>query len=277
MVSALNSKVLVLNNHGNPINIISAFDAMCDVYTSRAVIIDEHVHYDFESWVQNWDDAIKLSKVAENRIINNRGCDIVAPEIIKMVNYKSSQWRRPKCSRSGIFNRDENTCQYCGNLRLVRNKKAVIKQLKTKILELDETDRDMIRNYFGLGTNQLSFEELAERFEISVRDVRDNVLMLTEEILGHKISAHPSEFNIDHVKPRSKGGKNRWTNLVLSCISCNTDKDNKTLEEAGMVLLRKPFEPHWTMVKSNISTKTMPKSWEAFLGMVYMNTELDDS
>ncbi len=276
MVSTLNSKVLVINRSGNPINICSAFNAICDVFTGRAVIVEEHVHYDFEAWVQNWEDAIRLSKVAEDRIMHGASRGIVAPEIIKMTNYNEHLWRRPKCSRSGIINRDERTCQYCGNLRLISNKASTRKQLKVKLPDLDVTDRELLKNYFGLGTNQLSFAELADMHETSVANIRDNILLLTEEILGGKITAPLDVFNIDHVKPRSKGGKNRWNNLVLSCIACNTDKDNKTPEEAGMALLRKPFEPHWTMVKNNI-TKSIPKSWESFLGMVYMNTELDDS
>jgi len=277
MVSALNTKVLVINNAGNPINICSAFNAICDVFTGRAVVIDEHVHYDFEAWIQNWDDAIKISKIADTRIMHGASGNVVAPEIIKMTNYKDHIWRRPKSCRSGIINRDEKTCQYCGNLRLIDTKRATLKKIKLKLPDLDEMDCELLKNYFGLGTNKLSFAELAVKYKTSVADVRDNILLLTEDILGGKITATSNALNIDHVKPRSKGGKNRWNNLVLSCITCNTDKDNMTPEEAGMALLRKPFEPHWTMVKSNISSKTIPKSWETFLGMVYMNTELDDS
>jgi 5-methylcytosine-specific restriction endonuclease McrA len=34
-------------------------------------------------------------------------------------------------------------------------------------------------------------------------------------------------FNIDHIKPRSKGGKNEMINLQLTCENCNTEKGNK--------------------------------------------------
>lgn len=44
---------------------------------------------------------------------------------------------------------------------------------------------------------------------------------------------------VDHVVPRSRGGKNTWSNLVLSCASCNTKKGSMTPSEAGMTLLRK--------------------------------------
>jgi 5-methylcytosine-specific restriction endonuclease McrA len=50
---------------------------------------------------------------------------------------------------------------------------------------------------------------------------------------------------IDHVLPRSRGGKNSWKNTVAACFGCNSKKDDKTPAEAGMKLLRKPFTPAW--------------------------------
>lgn len=51
------------------------------------------------------------------------------------------------------------------------------------------------------------------------------------------------KLTIDHVFPKSRGGKNTWMNLVTCCSKCNNKKDNKTPEEAGLKLLRKPYEP----------------------------------
>lgn len=51
------------------------------------------------------------------------------------------------------------------------------------------------------------------------------------------------ELTIDHVQPRSRGGRNTWTNLVTCCSKCNHKKGNKTPEEANMKLRRKPYEP----------------------------------
>lgn len=39
-------------------------------------------------------------------------------------------------------------------------------------------------------------------------------------------------LNIDHVRPRSRGGTNRVTNLALSCIGCNQEKDNGPVDES---------------------------------------------
>lgn len=52
-------------------------------------------------------------------------------------------------------------------------------------------------------------------------------------------------FNVDHIKPRSRGGKDEPSNLVLACHSCNLYKrgaDCNSLEEALGVVSRKRAE-----------------------------------
>jgi len=51
------------------------------------------------------------------------------------------------------------------------------------------------------------------------------------------------ECTIDHVLPRSRGGKTDWDNCVISCHKCNNDKGNQTPIEAGMNLLSLPHKP----------------------------------
>jgi len=50
----------------------------------------------------------------------------------------------------------------------------------------------------------------------------------------------PVKLTIDHVFPRSRGGKDTWENLVACCSPCNRRKDDMTPEEAGMKLLKIP-------------------------------------
>lgn len=51
------------------------------------------------------------------------------------------------------------------------------------------------------------------------------------------------QLTIDHVIPRSKGGKTSWTNLVTACSRCNVGKGDKSLEQAGLMLKVAPFVP----------------------------------
>ena len=53
-----------------------------------------------------------------------------------------------------------------------------------------------------------------------------------------------AKLSRDHVIPRSKGGKDIWTNVVTSCKPCNNYKDDLSLEEADMSLLYVPYTPN---------------------------------
>jgi len=64
---------------------------------------------------------------------------------------------------------------------------------------------------------------------------------------GKRISR--GDATIDHVQPRSKGGKNSWSNAVLACKSCNSVKSDFTLDQSGMKLLSKPKKPNWISVR----------------------------
>ena len=50
-------------------------------------------------------------------------------------------------------------------------------------------------------------------------------------------------LTIDHIIPRSRGGKNTWKNLVTCCSRCNVTKGNKTPNEWGVKLINRPHEP----------------------------------
>jgi 5-methylcytosine-specific restriction endonuclease McrA len=51
------------------------------------------------------------------------------------------------------------------------------------------------------------------------------------------------KLTIDHVMPRSKGGRHTWDNVVIACESCNTRKGDRTPQQAGMALYAAPKAP----------------------------------
>ena len=51
------------------------------------------------------------------------------------------------------------------------------------------------------------------------------------------------KLTIDHVIPRSKGGKHTWDNVVIACESCNSRKGDRFLHQIGMTLNTKPKAP----------------------------------
>lgn len=50
-------------------------------------------------------------------------------------------------------------------------------------------------------------------------------------------------ISIDHIIPVSQGGKTTYQNCVVACKTCNNFKDNRTPEEANMILLIQPKTP----------------------------------
>lgn len=55
---------------------------------------------------------------------------------------------------------------------------------------------------------------------------------------------HDKDLELEHVVPRSRGGATSWTNIVSACRYCNSKKDARTPEEAGMELLYVPYVPN---------------------------------
>jgi 5-methylcytosine-specific restriction endonuclease McrA len=50
---------------------------------------------------------------------------------------------------------------------------------------------------------------------------------------------------VDHVLPRSRGGRNTWLNTVAACEECNGRKGDRTPAEAGMRMRVEPSMPTW--------------------------------
>lgn len=75
-----------------------------------------------------------------------------------------------------------------------------------------------------------------------------------------------NHLTVDHVLPRSRGGAHSWENLVSACTRCNQKKGSLTPEEAGMQLIRKPFEPTYVALVL-LSNPTAAQRWESLMGL----------
>ena len=80
-----------------------------------------------------------------------------------------------------------------------------------------------------------------------------------------------TDLTRDHVLPTSRGGNNRWENVVAACKRCNWQKDDRTPEEAHMPLLAVPFKPNpfeWHfLAKDRILTDQMDYLSQQFRGL----------
>ncbi|HXN42436.1 MAG TPA: HNH endonuclease [Myxococcaceae bacterium] len=88
-----------------------------------------------------------------------------------------------------------------------------------------------------------------------------------------------SELNLDHVVPRSQGGKTSWENVVCSCVPCNLRKGGCTPEQARMKLMKRPLRPRWTPFFRGSARRVTYREWLPFLTLAeasYWNVELLD-
>lgn len=69
---------------------------------------------------------------------------------------------------------------------------------------------------------------------------------------------------IDHVHPRSRGGKHEWENVVLACRPCNGKKGDQLLSDLGWKLKTTPYAPSgtgWLI----IGIAVVEPDWEPYL------------
>ncbi len=201
-MTVLESSVLVLNRHYQPVNITTVRRAFILLYQGAAHAIDREFQiFDFESW------AALSAEVGTEDVVHTVSRAIRAPRVIVLQVYDRFPRARVRFSRQNIYLRDGCTCQYCG-IRFPR-----------------------------------------------------------------------SDLNLDHVIPRSRGGRTNWENVVCSCIPCNVKKGGQTPQEAGMKLAKVPMRPKWSPFARDLSGRFAHDDWKPFLSLVnasYWNAELID-
>ena len=90
---------------------------------------------------------------------------------------------------------------------------------------------------------------------------------------------HRAELNLDHVVPRSLGGRSTWENVVTSCVDCNRRKGGRTPRQAHLKLVKRPERPRWTPLANLMWSSVRYQEWRPFLSVVdasYWNVELAD-
>lgn len=70
------------------------------------------------------------------------------------------------------------------------------------------------------------------------------------------------DFTIDHLTPRSRGGKNTWSNTACACFACNQRKGGRTPHEAAMQLRWEPKMPRTTYI---VASGEVPTEWKVYL------------
>ena len=107
-----------------------------------------------------------------------------------------------------------------------------------------------IKKYVGYGKNLPRFSRLNIMF-------RDN---FTCQYCGKQ--EKKDKLTMDHIIPKSQGGKKGWSNIVTSCVPCNQKKSNRTPEQANMSLIRIPSK--LKKLPSLILKSSDPEEWHHY-------------
>jgi 5-methylcytosine-specific restriction endonuclease McrA len=108
-------------------------------------------------------------------------------------------------------------------------------------------------------------------FARGVKFSRRNVYLRDKgrcQYCGVRVS--PTDWEIEHVRPKAQRGKTRWENVVVACVPCNQRKGDRTPEAAGMRLRSKPIRPKYLpgTAPNLIWSEGMPSSWRAYFRSV---------
>jgi len=101
-----------------------------------------------------------------------------------------------------------------------------------------------------------------KRPTLSARNIRErdgNRCQYTGRVLGH------DEGSIDHVLPRSRGGRTSWENCVLASKDINARKGDRLPQEVGLRLLTLPKAPVALPATVTIHNSHGIRDWELFL------------
>lgn len=73
-------------------------------------------------------------------------------------------------------------------------------------------------------------------------------------------------LTVDHIIPKSRSGEDSWENLTTACLRCNNRKGDRTPDEAGLKLQKRPVRPNHVVFLRQYVGK-VDKGWEPYLFM----------
>ena len=148
-------------------------------------------------------------------------------------------------------------------LCVVSARRAVVLVLTGKAVAVESADEE------------LHSERLAMRVPLVVRLARyvrvpyRGAVPLTRRAVfardgGRCVYCHAPATSIDHVMPRSRGGRHVWENVVSCCRRCNHTKADRVISELGWRMPRQPVAPTglaWRV----LGTGRMDPLWRQYL------------
>ena len=113
MDCALEQRVLVLNRLWQAVNVCSVRRALSMLFTGNAQVVYNDSSGDFHTFdFGEWADFSEIE--TEEEFISTVSFRMRVPRVILLLGYDRFPKQEVKFTRHNIFERDKNTCQYCG-------------------------------------------------------------------------------------------------------------------------------------------------------------------
>lgn len=129
-------------------------------------------------------------------------------------------------------------------LGLVDWKKAMSLMVAEKVRVVKFSDRVIqgVNHAFRVPAIAVLIKVVRSVYRGRVPFSRRNVLLRDRHACAY-CGKRAKIITMDHVIPRSRGGKSDFDNCVACCWACNQKKGARLPSEAGMSLRRRPWQP----------------------------------
>ena len=157
-------------------------------------------------------------------------------------------------------------------LGVISWEKAINLVFSGKVLTLAEYDRKVSSPTYSMKVPSVIVFKSSKRVRAKLaRFSRKNVWVRDEGKCQYcGIHVPPDGYTLDHVVPKTRGGTTHWGNVVTCCYTCNQKKGDKSVQQAGMKLLKPVVKPQVLPyihdVEFHADHKQLPQEWKYWLG-----------
>jgi hypothetical protein len=128
--------------------------------------------------------------------------------------------------------------------------KHAIRMLLRQVAEIHEAEPDRIIGVWPVPKVVRLVRYVVTRWRYAAGPAWSRAGVLARD--GHRCGYCPAAADtVDHVLPRSRGGRNTWRNTIAACYGCNQRKGDRSPAEAGMRMRREPAAPTWAWLATH--------------------------
>ncbi|MDW3178240.1 MAG: HNH endonuclease [Acidimicrobiia bacterium] len=134
-------------------------------------------------------------------------------------------------------------------LRIISWQRAICLQLGERADLIEAIEDRMLRTSGG---EEFPFPAVIRLRDMVVVPFRRGAAPITRRALTHrdmgacqKTGCTRRGATMDHLLPRSRGGRHEWHNVVLMCAEHNNAKSDRTIDELGWTLKSSPKAPKY--------------------------------